>query len=542
MKRTLQIFFVALSVCLAFSSAPASADTAGDLAKIEAYLKRAQVNLDTVDQSIGQRTTPPKGSAAKLAKSRLDQAYADLAAAGKIVSALPAEGDGAAATTAKYKAAAALYTKLANILSGGEKPAEPKPEAKDGEVKLGYPHADNFKNTQFTFRNKVLAPSNQLVELHAKLKPVKDQLSINHRTTAQALAIITEARRQAGFVEEGLGKVPANGQGVAAAKDDLAKALESLKGSEEYFGALHKELMAMIDPAKFPKFEADRTRLKGLASDYGAQWVFVSDRARAAELFQQRKAAQEELVRIAQAYQRLMQQQTEMGKSIETVGNSALGSFKKFDAKIEEEKKALPTAIKGHLAEAEKFGEVAVKNQKPLWFTGGIPQRMGWAEDKLALLMVIDPEGGKAVAEQAAATKAKLKVQAEQLKALIIRENRVPPNSYGGEDSDAVIKVAKSAWAVQQADAKILAVTISTDAWVRTTKWTYSNGTWYFSDRSRLQVRLIVADHENPEQAIDRPVTIFKDHQNEDKMIGVPLRSFDEALQPSEYYLIKNVK
>lgn len=83
---------------------------------------------------------------------------------------------------------------------------------------------------------------------------------------------------------------------------------------------------------------------------------------------------------------------------------------------------------------------------------------------------------------------------------------------------------------------------IPSEGWKHETKWTYSNGTWYFSDRSRLQARLIVADHENPKQAIDRPVNIIKDHQEGDKMIGVPMRSFDEALQPSEYYLIKNMK
>ena len=537
MQRTLS---AVLALCLIMPALYAHADTAAGIAQIEGILKRAQANLDSVNASIGHRTTPPAGSAAKLSQSRLNQAKGDLDNAGKLVAALPKDGEGVAVVTTKYNDAVALYTKLAKILNGGDAPE--KPEAKPGEVKLGYPHADNFKNTLFTFRNKVEAPSNQLVELHAKLKPVKDQMLINHRTTAQALAVIKEARRQAGFVKDGLAKIPANGQGVAAAKENLALALESIQGSEDYFKPLHTKIMAMIDPAKFPDFDTDRKRLGGISSDYSAQWVFTSDRARAAELFQQRQAAQEELVRIAKTYNRLMQQKTDMGTAIEQVGNGTLRSFESFDAKIVEEKESLPKAIREHLAEAQQYGDEAVANQKPAWFNGGIPQRMEWAQDKITLLKVIDPEGSKPVVKEMDAAKAKLKSQADALKELIIRENRVPKTLYAGNDADAIIKVAKSAWAVQQKDAKILMVTLPVEEWTREKKWTYSNGTWYYSDKSRIQIRLIVQDHENPKQAIDRPINIVKDHQKGDKMIGLPYRSFDEALTPSEYYLIKNVK
>jgi hypothetical protein len=300
--------------------------------------------------------------------------------------------------------------------------------------------------------------------------------------------------------------------------------------------------MAMIDPAKFPDFDDDRKRLRGISSDYSAEWVFTSDRARAAELFTQRQAAQEELVRIAKAYNRLMQQKTDMGTAIEAVGNGALRSFEAFDARILEEKKTLPKAIREHLAEAQQYGNEAVAEQKPAFFNGGIPQRMEWAEDKLSLLKVIDKENGPAVAKEYSATQSKLKKQADALKALIIKENRVSPDNYPGADRDAIIKVAKSGWAVQQKDAKILKIVIPSEAWTREKKWTYSNGTWYFSDKSRIQVQLIVADHENPKQAISRPVNIIKNHEKGDTMIGVPMRSFDEALQPREYYLIKNIK
>src|SRR5690606_19928385 len=110
------------------------------------------------------------------------------------------------------------------------------------------------------------------------------------------------------------------------------------------------------------------------------------------------------------------------------------------------------------------------------------------------------------------------------------------------EDREEAIKTALSAWKVQQDEYEVLAVRIPAEHWARDTKWTYSNGTWYFSDRSRLQVRLIVADHENPELAIDRAINVWKDHQQGDSMIGTPLRAFEDELQPSDYLLKANVK
>ncbi|MEO0477077.1 MAG: hypothetical protein AAF085_14060, partial [Planctomycetota bacterium] len=364
MQYPLRITFFALALSLILCPVAALADTAADISKIEGLLRRAESNLNSVQSSLAGRDKPPTGSSGKLLAQRLKQAYGDLEPAGKLVTALPKGEAGVAEITERYNAAAKLYAELAAFMNGGQPDNQPKP--KDGEVKLGYPHADNFKNTQFTFKNKVETPANQLVELHAKLKPVEDQLTINYRTTAQALALIKETRRQAGFVKDGLAKIPANGQGVAAAKDNLAKALESLDGSEAYFKPLHSKLMAMIDPAKFPEFDNDRKRLQGLSSDYAAEWVFTENRARAAELYEQRQAAQEELVRIAKTYHRLMQQKTDMGTTIDAVGTGTLRSFEKFDNAIAEQKKTLPKSIREDLAEAQKYGDEAVANQKPM--------------------------------------------------------------------------------------------------------------------------------------------------------------------------------
>ncbi len=533
------------------SLAPAArADTAADVASANSSLKRAESNLELVDGSIGHLKSPPKGSAAKLAKMRLDGALGDIEAAKKKLEGL--SGAGVAEATKRYNEAVKLHKKLSDILTGAppapaptptpsptpDPAPDPKPDTdKPKTVKLGYPHADNFKNTLFTLR-RVEADTASLTNLIEALRPVKDQLTINHRKTAGAMEKIKETRRQAGFVSTGLAKIPSNGEGVAEAGQRLANARSSVDRAEAYFKPLHAQLMNLINPANYPKYTEDLNRLSELSRAYNnLDYLFREQRAAAAETYGQLEVANAECVRIAQAYLRLMEQETELGKQIEIAGNNFLGGHAAFTAKAQEQAAGLPADIRKDLAEADQYANEAVQNQKPMWFTGGIPQRMEWADDKLALYHVLDPKGAVAVQAEVDAMKASLAQRADSLKELIIRENPLPNDRYVGADREKAIAVAVSAWKIQEKDFELLTVRIPSEAWSRETKWTYSNGTWYFVDKSTLQIRLIVADKANPAQAIDRPINVRMDHQKGDALIGVPMRSFDEELQPNEYLL-----
>jgi hypothetical protein len=105
-----------------------------------------------------------------------------------------------------------------------------------------------------------------------------------------------------------------------------------------------------------------------------------------------------------------------------------------------------------------------------------------------------------------------------------------------------VIAIALDGWKHQQPKCEVLAVRIPSEAWSRDTRWSYSNGTWYLVDVSSLQVRLIVADESDATLAVDRPINVRKDHQKGDTLIGVPLHSFEEALQPQQFLLRSRVK
>jgi hypothetical protein len=104
------------------------------------------------------------------------------------------------------------------------------------------------------------------------------------------------------------------------------------------------------------------------------------------------------------------------------------------------------------------------------------------------------------------------------------------------------VDVAIDAWKYQQKQFDVLTSRIPSENWSRETLWTYSNSTWYYVDRSKLQVRLIVADPKNDKQAVILPITIIKDHQKGDSLIGTPLYSGDEVLQPSSYMLRDKIK
>lgn len=574
---------VMLSMAVLSLATPAHADVSA----VNSHLTRAEANLEMVNGSIGHLTSPPKGSAGKLAKLRLDQAYADLEPAGKLLAGL--SGEGVAEAAERYNTDIALYNKLAGILSGKAEPPAPKEEAppkpaeappaapdkpaaekpkqpeapaepvapaqpeKPTTVRLGYPHADNFKNTQFTFRNKVEPVANQMTQTHAELVAVEDQLSINFRTTAQALETITEAQRQAGFVKKGLDALPSNGEGVAEAYEQLNVANEQLAGAEAYFKPLHAELMALIDPANYPDYQTDLQKLKDLASMYARpDMQFMHQKDQAVTAYQQAETTKADVIQIARKYGRLMQQKSDQGVEIDRVGTGFLRNQEGFLAEAEKQKQVLPGEIKGHLAEADKDADAAVSEKKPLWFTGGIPQKMGWAEEKLVLLEGIDPAAGKPLRAEYDQLQASLAKRADSLKELIIQSNGLPSDSFHGDDRQKAIDTAIDAWKHQEKDFEVLTARIPSEAWEHIVKHHYDgsvnvntgdvSGTVTTQDRSRIQVQLIIADKANPKLAKIIPVNIWKDHNKGDTMIGVPLYSGDEKLQPHSYLLREKVK
>lgn len=530
-----RLFTAVLTVIVGFWFA---SNASADIAKVNSHLKRAEVNLQSVAVNLEGRTSPPGGSAGKLLANRLEQALNDINPAKELLEQIPAGTEGRDEAVARYTAAANEYNRLRAIMTGSDKPA---PAQQSQGTRLNYQQEETLSGARFNLR-EVEAGANTLTTALEKLREVEDQLTIDYREVDGLLGVIENARRKSGFVKNALDKLPADGAGVPEVKQALVNADAKVTTAADFLKPLNEKLRKLVDPANYPEFETDRKRLSELSVMFGNPMVFQTNRLLAAETVAQSEAAKNECVRIAQKYARLMHQRTDQGRSIEGIGNSFLRKHAEFMAQAETERAALPGAIRDDLNKALEHASNAVAQQKPLWFTGGIPQVMGFAEERVVLLEALDEEAGKQMRAELEETQKQLKTQADSLRELIIRENRMPKDGFQGEDREKAIKTALSAWKVQQEEFDVLAIRIPSENWARETKWTYSNGTWYFVDRSKLQVRLFVADHENPELAIDRPINIWKDHQKGDSMIGTPLYGFEDKLQPSDYLLKSNVK
>jgi hypothetical protein len=514
----------------AFAPAP-------EIARANGLLQRAETNLQSVAENLKGRTSPPGGAAGKLLANRLQQALGDLTPAKELIEKVPAGSEGRDEAAARYEAAAAEYNRLNGIMTGGAAPTTPQPAG----TPLNYQQKEVLSGAEFHLR-EVEGNAQHLGDKVTALRAVDDPLSISHREIAGLLSVVENARRKAGFARESLSKLPADGEGVVAVSERLTAAETKIGESEGFLTALNGRLQDLINPANYPEFEGDLKRLRELSVMFANPQILQSDRVLAAETFAQGEAAQAESRRIAGRYARLVQQDTEQGRAVAGAGASFGERHAAFMAEAGAMKAILPDEIRADLQTARTQGDEAVAGQKPAWFTGGIPQTMGYAAERVTLLTAMDSEAGAAMRAALHETETHLKKQADSLRELIIRENPLPADRFMGAERDKAVETAVSGWKVQQAEFDLLAVRIPAEAWVRETKWTYSNGTWYFSDRSKLQVRLIIADPSNAELAIDRVVNVWKDHQKGDTMIGVPLWGIEDELQPSHFLLRSRIK
>ncbi len=560
MRQHIAILAASLAMLLASAPAPALLDLTEAqqtlLDKASGLLDRLETNLNLAISTVPAGTDKPTGSKARLAKMRLDQAKASIPPAEEALKGLPADDSSVQSAQARLDSAKAKAQAFDDRLAGkGAAPkADPKP-APDGSpdtatepaetkpasetVRLDYKQVDLVKGARFNL-NQVDGYNKALYELMNQIQGVENKDTVDHRKLIQALETISEAKRKAGFAADALAPLPANGEGVAEQATRLEAARASTAAAEQYLTPIHTRLQQVINPANYPNYRADLERIRGLSQMFGNLAVFQYDRPLAAETFKQGPAAKEEIIRIAQTYQFLMIQQTHEGKQIEGAGNSMFGSYKDFFAAAEQEKATLPDQIRSDLSAANAQADQAVAEKKPLYFSGGIPQRIGWADDKFTLYQALDPEGAPALGKEIEQFKANINERQKALTDLIIEQNKLPQDKYAGADKKALAKRAVDTWLEIQPKAKVLKVVMPIESWKRSTKWTYSNGTWYFSDTSKLQVKVIVK-HDN-KLAVIRPINLWIDHTTGDALSATSFYTLEDELQPSNFLLLKNAK
>ncbi|MEZ6243838.1 MAG: hypothetical protein R3B57_12440 [Phycisphaerales bacterium] len=561
MRQLIAAGITAICVLAASPATAATAATAVDLtdaqkqqlSNAQHYLKQLESNLKLAEDSAGPGTDAPTGSKLRLTEMRLEQARVYVEPTAKSLDGLPTDDADVEPVVASFNDAKARIAALDDRLAGktaapreADKPKQdpkpaPAPNAKPATetVRLDYKQEEQLKNARFNLR-EVEGNARALEAQVKELEGVEDKDAYDYRKLVAAMSTIENAKRKAGWAADALKPLPANGEGVAEQNQHLAELNASIAKSEAYLTPIHERLQQIINPANYPDLHDDLERLRGLSVMYGNPMILQTDRPQAGEVFKQGDATMQEVTRIAQKYRRLIEQQTEDGKRIEGVGNAVLQKFNAFNAAAEQQRQMLPDLIRSDMGQARELADQAVAEQKPLFFTGGIPQQVGEAEEELALYETLDPANAPAIRKELEAFKADLKKKQKALEEQIIRENTLPPDRYAGADKKALTERASNKWKQIQKDAKVLTVRFPSEQWKRETMWRYSNGTWYFIDRSRLQAQVIVKH--DKKLAVIRPINLWINHASNDELTATPLDELNDELIPQRFLLLEKVK
>lgn len=505
------------------------------LANIENTLKQAETNLKGAEDSAGSADRKPTASQTKLALNRAAQARSSLDAVKDALAKLPAEDALVKALAERADKIATGLAALETRLTGGA-----APPAAGGGAKLDYKQEQALKDAQFYLR-EIEGAAGALEGVVATAKAAKSPSDVDHNLLAQAMATIDKAKNRQAAVEERLGTLPANGAGVAEARDALKAAVARIEAANGTLKPIHDAVAKTVDPGSYPELEKDVTRIQGLGQMFADSTVLTGSPAKAAAVVSQRAAAREELARVRALYAALMAQGTNVGERVTGASRFLNDNLDAFDRQVEGLRGSLPTTIHNDIAAALKMTEDAVKEQKPLFFGGGIPQAVAIAESKVPLLAAIDANAAKPLEGELAAMRQQIAEKQRSLRDAIIAENPLPPDRYTAADRQSWVDLATATWKQQQPNAEVLAARIPSDRFERETMWRYQNREWYLVDRSKLQVQLIVKHDDS--LAVIRPIDIWIDHAAGDKKIASAFHSDAKAeLQPNEYLKRDRVK
>jgi len=533
-------FLLAILAC-AFPVAPTSAAdlTATQqkaLDEAKSNLKQVETNLKLAMDAAGPGEGQPAAGKVRLAMTRLNSAKPPIPLIEARLADLPADHPDVASTQQQFDAVRASIAKLEARLTGGASaPAEGPAQG----VRLDYRQEEQLKNARFHLRD-LEGMATALTQLVEQVKAAGDPLSLDHRLVQQGMNTLDTADRRIREIQTHLEGLPAEGQGVAQVTNDYNGAVVSVQAARSALTPVHDQIIAAIDPGKYPDLKTDTERLRELARMYGSLEVFEMDRAQAASLVREGPAAIAERERVDKAYALLVLQQTPDGEQVAGASRYFREKYEAFAAAAGQQREALPGQIAADLDSAKKLAEQAVAEKKPAFFNGGIPQQIGFAQEKLALLEALGTQSAKASAEQMAQTQAELRQTQATLRNDIIAANELPPDRFGGEDREEVVRLATETLKKGYPDARVLAARIPGQAWKREVLWSYQSGSWTKTDRSRLQVQLIVPHDDK--LAVIQPVNLVKDHLGGDQISAYLFHEKGEELEPQSFLPLAKVQ
>jgi hypothetical protein len=293
-------------------------------------------------------------------------------------------------------------------------------------------------------------------------------------------------------------------------------------------------------------FKADLDRLQELNKMFGNASVLRDQPERAIEQLKQLEPAKQERQRIKQKYESLLQQKTPQARQMQTMVRGSDDVFERFEAEAARFVEEAPGRVETTIGEALALAKQGVEEQKPAFFgaEGGVPQRLRWAEQRLAALQAAAPDAAptKQAEDKLKAARARAQEMAQSLRGAILDANRVPDERYAGPDAAALREVVKQKWAKDGNGAEVLKVGLNGKDWKRDTRWEWSRGNKAFEkvDTSRVQ-GFVVVKHPGDLAAVHY-VNLVKDHMAGDAVQAYFVGSVKGEPAVEDLVLMKNVK
>jgi len=422
--------------------------------------------------------------------------------------------------------------------AGGPAAATPARTPVSG-ARLDYRQQEELKNARFYLREvdgKVAA----LEKLVGEIKPVVDSTQLDFRLLQRGMNTVAEAKQRAGLIAPRLETLPPAGEGVADVANGLKAALEKLDASERVIAPVHAKLAALVDPKSHPKLAADTRRIRELAAMFGDPTLLETDVVQATARAGEMAAARAEHDRVLATYAALRRQSTPEVTDLTAASAHFQDRLGAFSAAVDARRLALPGLIEADFTQIDAMVKEAVTNQKPAFFSHGIPDQVRFLSEKIDLLDVLEPARAKPLRGRLQETRTRLAKQQVALREAIVASNELPRDEFQGSDRGGLVKIATEAWLKVEPSAKILAVRIPSSAWKRDSRWRNQTGDWYQIDRSTVQVQLIVKHSDT--LAVIRPINLWKNHLEDDRITAAPFHEKGEELQPHSFVLLRKVK
>ena len=525
------------------------------LGQAQTALKNAEADLSAARGSAGTAANPATGSRAKLTAVRLDSAQQRLKQAAELLGKLPADDDAVAVEKKRYDTAAAGVAEVRAVINppapadSGSSQANNKTAKSDALAaqqpavenapKLHYTQEELLKNANWYLR-ETNGYADKAAAVVARLdgadnKPV-------HSEVVAAMGDIETGMKKHALAVEYINQLPGDHPLVRQAADAVNQAGDRLGALASRLGAADAELGKLAGIGNYPDYDKDLELLGDFIRRYNDFNLAAQQPEELARVIAEDGQVLAEIQRIAKTYLPLVEQKTAESERIERQFNYFQEKRGAFAAALIEYKNGLPDEFESDIKEALEIAKQGVAEQKPLFFgkDSGIEQRLGWAEQKLIVLRAFSEEEAKFYAERLAEVRTQVNYMAKALEGKIIQENTLPPNRYTDGDRDALIELAKEAWARQQADAEVLTACIPSQAWERSTRWEWSAGAFHKVDKSHIQVQLIVKHDDK--LAVIRPVNLYKNHLKGDTINAWSMDAIEDELIPQRFLMLEKVE